>query len=125
MSSAESRGEFGLQGERLAERSLKKLGLKTLARRFNTPQGELDLVMRDGETIVFVEVRTVRTDALQRPEESIRRPKQIRLFRAARWFLAFRRLERRPCRFDVVGVSWAAGGEPVVQHFPNAFLPPA
>lgn len=115
--------ELGLRGEQLAERFLRKAGLKTVARRFTTPVGELDLVMRQGRTIVFVEVKTLRSRRLQEPQERVMGTKRRRLTRAARWFLHRRRWQDRPCRFDVVAVVLPERGEPQIEHFPDAFVP--
>ena len=117
------RHRLGDEGERLAERFLERRGLKTIARRFTTPVGELDLVMRDGETVVFVEVKTRRDRDFADPQDAVNVPKQRRLTRAAQWFIHDRRWEHRPCRFDVVAVTLAAGADPQIEHFPDAFGP--
>lgn len=119
----DQRHELGLLGEQAAERFLRRLGLRTLARRFNTPAGELDLVMRAGETVVFVEVKT-QTDAQRLdPEERVGSQKRTRLIRAAHWFIHQHQLEDQPARFDVVSVLLAPGAQPEVQHFADAFTP--
>ncbi len=113
---SDPRHTLGLAGERLAESHLVRLGMKCLARRFATPAGELDLVMLDGDTVVFVEVKTRADRALADPQDAVTPAKQRRLGRAARWFLARNRLERRPCRFDVVGVILGPAGPPQIEH---------
>jgi putative endonuclease len=118
-----ARSELGLQGERLAEALLKQRGLKTLARRFSTPVGELDLVMREAETIVFVEVKTQRDRAFKDPQEQVTLAKQRKLVKAAQWFINRKRWTDKPCRFDIVAVVLAEGTEPEIEHFPDAFLP--
>lgn len=118
-----ARPQLGLQGERLAEASLKKRGLKTLARRFSTPVGEIDLVMREKETAVFVEVKTQRDRAFKDPQDQVTPTKQRKLAKAARWYLNSKRWDDKPCRFDVVTVVLADDGEPEIEHFPDAFAP--
>jgi putative endonuclease len=120
---SDPRRELGWQGERLAEDYLRRRGLKTVTRRYATPVGELDLVMRDGQTVVFVEVKTRRSRALADPQDAVRRPKQQKMARCAAWFLEHRRWAERPCRFDVVAIMLPAAGEPEIEHFPEAFLP--
>ena len=120
---ADSREQFGLEGERLAERFLRRQGLKMVARRFATPVGEIDLVMRARDTVVFVEVKTRRDREYADPEDAVGRDKQRKMARCAAWFLRRRRLEDRPCRFDVVAVVIAEDAEPEIEHFPDAFLP--
>ena len=122
---SDPRRKLGLHGERLAEAFLKRNGLRTVTRRFDTPVGELDLVMRDRDTVVFVEVKTLRDDTLIDPHEHLGRTQQRRIARAARWFLERQRWMNRPCRFDLVGVLLPEAGEPRIQHYPEAFEPPA
>lgn len=118
-----TRPELGLQGERLAEAFLRKRGLKTLARRFSTPVGEIDLVMRQSETVVFVEVKTLRDRTFKDPQDQVKLPKQRKLFKAAKWFLTRKRWTDRPCRFDVVAIVLPETGEPEIEYFPDAFVP--
>jgi putative endonuclease len=120
---SQARSDLGLQGERHAEEFLKRRGLKLIARRFATPVGEIDLVMRSAETIVFVEVKTQRDRTFKDPQEQVTTPKQRRLIRAARWFLERKRWTERPCRFDVVAVVLPESGMSEVAHFPDAFVP--
>ena len=117
---SDARAQLGRQGEALAEKYLRDRGLKTLARRFATPAGELDLVMRDGDTVVFVEVKALRSDTLIEPHEHWRRPQQRRLAKAARWYLAQQGWQERPCRVDVVGVLLPPAGPPRIDHIPDA-----
>lgn len=118
-----SRDHVGIEGERLAERCLLKKGFKLVARRYLTPVGELDLVMRDRDTLVFVEVKTQSDSVHLDPHERVTHTKRTRLTRAARWFVGHRRCEDAPCRFDVVSIVIPAGGVPRVEHFPDAFAP--
>lgn len=117
------RHELGQSGERAAEKLLRGRGLKTLARRFSTPAGELDLVMQDGQTIVFVEVKTQRDAIWQDPEQRVDATKQRRLIRAAKWYVVANHLEERPLRFDVVTVIQAPPAADRIEHFADAFAP--
>jgi putative endonuclease len=90
----------GRQAEMLAWRFLEERGLQLLERNWQSRFGEIDLVLREGATIVFVEVR-LRTSATHGgAAESIDRRKRARLLAAARLYLAGKR--EPPCRFDVV-----------------------
>jgi putative endonuclease len=120
---SDTRPELGLQGERHAEKFLKTRGLKTLARRFSTPAGEIDLVMRAAETVVFVEVKTQRDRTFKDPQDQVTLPKQRKLIKAAKWFLTRKRWTDRPCRFDVVAIVLPETGKPEIEHFPDAFVP--
>jgi putative endonuclease len=117
------RHELGRRGEQLAEKYLKKHGLKTVARHYNTPVGELDLVMRDGDTVVFAEVKTRRDRKFAEPQDAVRADKQRCLTRAARWFTHRKGWADRPCRFDIVSVIVPPEGEAEIEHLPDAFLP--
>jgi putative endonuclease len=120
---ADPRSSLALAGERLAEKLLRQKGMRTLGRRYSTPVGELDLVMRDADTIVFVEVKTQRDARWQAPQERVTRAKQARLIRAAKWFLIRKRLTAATCRFDVFAVILPESGAAEHAHFENAFTP--
>lgn len=90
--------------EQAAARWLSNQGLTLVASNQHAKGGEIDLVMRDGDTLVFVEVRHRRRTGHGHPLETITATKQRRLVRAARFYLQAQRLSC-PCRFDVVGVT--------------------
>lgn len=107
----------GAQAERLACAHLERAGLKLLTRNYRCPQGEIDLVMDDHGTLVFVEVRYRRSSAFGTPAETVGRTKQARLRAAAGDYLIRHAGDRR-CRFDVVAMS---GSEPRVEWLRDAF----
>ncbi len=123
MASADRPDRLGLEGERLAEQFLRRSGFKLRVRRFRTPGGELDLVMMDGATLVFVEVKTQTGTEHLDPHERVSTEKRRRLIRAARWYVTQHRLSGRPCRFDVVSVVHSETGPPRIEHFRDAFAP--
>ena len=110
----------GQQAQKLAEKFLKKQGLRILARNTNTGPAEIDLIARHRQEVVFIEVRSRWSDSDVRPEETVNRAKQQRLIRGARAFLKSRRWENRPVRFDVVAVD-AFTDPPAIRHIPDAF----
>jgi len=96
----------GDRGERRAEAWLKRRGLKPVARNWHCRHGELDLVMYDGECLVFVEVRLRAPRGFASGFESVDRFKQRKLVQAASMFLAGHPgWQDRPCRFDVVALE--------------------
>ena len=100
----------GADIERQAEAFLRKQGLTAVTRNYCIRGGEIDLIMRDGNVLVFVEVRYRRHSAHGSGAESITRPKQLRLLKAAEHYLQKEYGSRLPdCRFDVISAS----GEPV------------
>ena len=101
---------------------LQAQGLILIKRNFRSRRGEIDLIMRDAATLVFVEVKTRRGISAGLPAEAVDRRKQAQLTRLALVFLKKHRLLDRPARFDVVAIVWPeAGGRPQVTHYPNAF----
>lgn len=96
----------GRKTEQQVERWLRDQGLKTLSRNYHCRQGEIDLVMEDDASIVFVEVRYRRHDSHGGALASVDGHKQQRLIRAARHYLARHpHYGARPCRFDVVATD--------------------
>ena len=111
----------GAAWEQTARVHLEAAGLRLLAANRSYRIGELDLVMRDGETVVFVEVRYRRGRDFGGSAPSVDASKQRKLVLAAQCFLAEHpELARSPCRFDVVAVDGAADG-PRVEWIRNAF----
>ncbi len=121
--SQDPRQTLGRAGEKHAERFLKKKRYHLLARRYSTPFGEIDLIMRDSATIVFVEVKTRRDRRYTDPEEAVRADKIRRMTRTARTYLKQKRIDDAPARFDVVSVILPAEGPPEIEHFEDAFPP--
>lgn len=112
-------------GQRTEDRALQILqraGLKLLSRNYRCPQGELDLVMDDGETLVMVEVRYRRERGFGGAAESVGARKQDKLLRAAQHFLQQdARHRRRPLRFDVIAVTEGADGTAQTEWIKDAF----
>lgn len=115
---------LGNRGERLAARYLRRLGYRILARQYSNRWGEVDLIALDGSCLVFVEVKTRRSDAAGHPVEAVTYEKQRRLTAAALVWLKRHRLLENPARFDVVAVVWPDGSRtPEITHYRNAFEP--
>jgi putative endonuclease len=112
----------GRRGEKLASKFLRSRGYKILYRNFKDRRGsEIDIVCRDGDTLVFVEVKTRRGEEFGRPVEAVSREKQMRVSKGG---LAWLRLLDNPdvtFRFDVVEVLWPEEGDPSCELIQNAF----
>ncbi len=104
---AQAGGIFGRGRGKISERK----GYKIVARGLRLRGGELDLVAVDGRTVVFVEVKTRRTEQFGRPAEAISPPKQRYLTRAALFYLKRHGLLEYGSRFDVVAVFWPREGK--------------
>ena len=114
-----SRIALGTAAEDLALHYLEAQGLTLVMRNFRCRTGELDLIMRDGGSLVFVEVRSRRYIRYGTPAESVTRAKQQKLLRAAAFYLQRQRLDL-PCRFDVVAILHP-GGESHIEWIRDAF----
>jgi putative endonuclease len=100
---------------------LQRQGLRLIERNYRCRFGEIDLVMCDGGTVVFIEVRYRRSRQFGHPAETVDARKRERLCRAGSHFIQHRaRLRESPCRFDVVTVEPNARGHRV-SWFPHAF----
>jgi putative endonuclease len=117
------RQELGKTGEDLAVDELERLGYAIVARRYRTKHGEIDIVAMDGETTVFVEVKTRETIEFGSAAEAVTPAKQRRLVSMATDYLMRHRLMNTPCRFDVIAIDPAPGqpGRKVLTLFRNAF----
>ncbi|HEY5544077.1 MAG TPA: YraN family protein [Candidatus Binatia bacterium] len=111
---------LGQEGERLAERYLRKKGYKLVERNYRCAVGELDLIVLDRRIVVFVEVKTRTGHGFGSPLEAVEFRKQRKMIQAAQFFLSAKGLQQREARFDVIGISWP-GREPVLEHIENAF----
>ena len=93
---------LGNRGEKAAARYLRRKGLRILARQFETRWGELDLIARDGDTLVFVEVKTRCSAETTHPADAVDRRKQTHLTKAALIWLKKNGLLNHRTQFDVV-----------------------
>jgi putative endonuclease len=115
---------LGQRGERAAERYLRRSGMTIVARGVRTAWGEIDLIAVDGQTIVFVEVKTRRSTVAGTAEEAVTPEKQRRLTRLALAYLRRHDLLECSARFDVVAVTWRDGvRRPQISHYRRAFEP--
>ena len=111
---------LGKIGEDLACRELQRRGYAIVARRYRRRGGELDIVARDGQTIVFVEVKARDGFRFGGAVAAVTALKRRRLIRLAVDYLMRHRLANCPCRFDVVSIQLETG-RPVIQVYQNAF----
>ncbi len=112
--------EIGRQAEHHAERYLSQNGLRLLERNYRCRGGEIDLVMSEGQTLVFIEVRYRTHQSFGGAAASVDRRKQQRLIQAAQHYLQRQRSMDEPCRFDVVAIAPGKDGNPSLQWIKNA-----
>lgn len=115
--------QTGLWGEEQAARWLAEQGYRILGRRVRVgDRDEFDLVAADGASLVFVEVKTRRSELFGRPGSAVNKAKRHSLSRAAVRYLRTLKNPRVNFRFDVVEIIGAPGDQaPVIRHIPNAF----
>ncbi len=112
--------QAGAEGEDRACRHLASLGYAIVARNFRCRSGEVDVIARDGDVTVFVEVKHRRSASYGAGFESVTFGKRRRLVRAARLYAAIRGLSESPLRFDVVSIDEGADGSSL-RHDRDAF----
>ena len=118
----DTRRMTGLRGEDEAARFLQRCGYAILDKNVRIRAGEIDLVAKDGKTLVFIEVKTGRDLAGDPPQASVNTRKQNKLGKLAHAYLKAKRLRDTSCRFDVVSVIYNDdGGVKAIRHFFNAF----
>jgi putative endonuclease len=111
---------LGRRGERAAEKYLRHNGYRIVARNFRAAGAEIDLVAMDGETLVFIEVKTRRSRIAGAPEEAVDKRKQTRMRRAAEVFAQRYRADEVEMRFDIAAVD-ASGRRLEIELLRNAF----
>ena len=119
---APASADTGRQGEAMAVRHLAGLRYEILATNYRKPFGEVDIIARDGRTIVFIEVKTRRSTAFGTPQEAVDARKQRQLSRIAQDFLQSHGLTEAAARFDVIAVLLDRDNRSAqVEHIRNAF----
>ncbi|KPK46395.1 MAG: hypothetical protein AMK74_00315 [Nitrospira bacterium SM23_35] len=111
---------LGNEGESLAVRFLKKQGYDIIAHNYKTRIGEIDIIARDGETIVFVEVKTRSNDVFAAPYESVNSAKRQKMKNVASLYLKKQKTEL-PARFDVISITCLWNGQKSIRHIRDAF----
>ena len=101
----QNKRKLGSEKEELAIAYLTEQGIKILARNFYFRGGELDLIVKDGEYICFIEVKYRKNDRFGCPEDSVTFAKQKKMIKGARQYLYSKKYpEQIPCRFDVIAI---------------------
>ena len=117
-----ARQKLGIDGETMACEELERLGYAIIQRRYRTRFGEIDVIANERGTVVFIEVKTKTDSNFSDPVESVTKQKQRRLVSMAEQYVAYNRLDRTPCRFDVVAVD-ASVTPAKITVYQDAFRP--
>jgi putative endonuclease len=109
----------GKEGEKIAAAFLKKKGYKIIETNYRCPLGEIDIIAREKDEIVFVEVKTRKSPEMGYPEQAVGINKQKKMSQLALWYLQKKDADAK-ARFDVVAVTMSASGNEV-RLITNAF----
>lgn len=112
---------LGKAGEQLAAEQLVLKGYSILQRNYRTRAGEIDIIARQGKTLVFAEVKTRSTELFGSPAAAVTPRKQAQISRVAEEYLIRENLFDSPARFDVISILVPEGGQPRVEIIVNAF----
>lgn len=112
--------DLGRWGEDLAVRKVKKLGYRCIARNYRCPLGEVDLIAKDGDTLVFVEIKTRRRRSLEYAKEAVNDRKRRQLSKVALAYMKTHGCAEARARFDVVVIN-LDGEEQEIEVVRNAF----
>jgi putative endonuclease len=112
---------LGRDGEEIAFSYLLGKKYDIIARRFRMFRGEIDIIARDGETLVFVEVKARADESCGRPEEAVTPAKQRQIRRIAQGYLIMNPHPGVDCRFDVIAILLRGPDDYRLEHFVDAF----
>jgi putative endonuclease len=112
---------LGREGEEIACVYLEKKKYAIVTRHFRMFRGEIDIVARDGDTLVFVEVKARADESFGRPEESVTPGKQRQIRKIAQGYLVENPPGDVACRFDVISILFGDGNDYRLEHFVDAF----
>lgn len=116
--------KLGRWGEKQSENFLRKKGFRLITRNFRCKPGEVDLIMSDDTgAIVFIEVKTRRSEAIVNAQDAVNAEKRRKLVYASKYFVRKYRVSGRPLRFDVMAVVLPEKGKVQIRHYRNAFVP--
>ncbi len=111
----------GRYGEELAVAWLKKKGYTIIDRNYRKPFGEVDIIARDCDCLVFIEVKTRRTGRFGTPAEAVTFKKQQQISRIASEYLSCTGMLDNQCRFDIISIVLHENQPPVIDQIVNAF----
>lgn len=113
--------DLGKKGELFAARYLQKKGYRIIERSYRSVLGEIDIVAKKDDILVFVEVKTRRDEKFGKPFESVTKEKQAKIVRIAESYYSNRKYGDLTCRFDVVSIE-VKEDDYYVDHIENAFM---
>ena len=118
---SKERISLGKHGEELASEFLESAGLRIIVRNYRNKTGEIDIIARDQETLVFVEVKTRKSLTYGQPYEAVSRKKQKQICRLALYYMTRNKLHDQAVRFDVISIVMTSNENPKIEHLINCF----
>jgi len=112
---------IGRHGEDIAAKYLRRQGFKVIKQNYRCRLGEIDIIARDGEELVFIEVKTRTSHSCGHPAQAVDRRKQGQLVKAAQTFMTETKQHDSPARFDVVAIQLEEDMAAEIDHIRNAF----
>jgi putative endonuclease len=120
---SEARIALGKQGEDLAARHLLEKGFTIIVRNYRQKTGEIDIIARDRECLVFIEVKTRKSSRFGQPFEAVTKKKQAQISRVALHYMNCNKLLDQSARFDVISILIDKNGKAAIEHLCNCFEP--
>lgn len=111
---------FGAYGEQLAVNHLQQNHYQIVNRNWRCKQGEIDIIAKKGDVLVFVEVRTRHTDSTEAAFESVGTKKQQKLIALAHTYLSQNNLPDQVWRIDVIAIAIPPSSKPIIDHIEDA-----
>ena len=111
----------GSYGEKLAEDFLKSIGYEIVEKNYHFGHGEIDIIAKHNEFLVFVEVKYRKNLEFGEPEYAVTKTKQAQIKKIAEAYLAEHEIKDQDCRIDVIAILHLLGEKPDIRHYINAF----
>ena len=118
---SDSRITLGKRGEDIASSFLKNKGFKIIQRNYRQKIGEIDIIARQDEWLVFIEVKARKSVRFGQPFEAVTQAKQAQIGRVALDYMTRNKLSDQPVRFDVISILFNRNGDTDIAHLPNCF----
>jgi putative endonuclease len=112
----------GSKGESIACGLLEKKGYRIIKRNFRFGRGEIDIIAKKDEMLIFVEVKSKSNKEYGEPEYAVTKSKQKQIIKIARAYLYENNITDIQCRFDVIAISYENYSDPKINHIENAFI---
>ena len=116
------RKTLGTKGEKIAEEFLKNKGFQIIEKNYKNKYGEIDIIAKQEEELIFVEVRTISSAQFSDPETWVDLKKQNKLIRMANLYISEKDITNTNCRFDVIGITLTKSNKENIVHIENAFF---